>query len=106
MQSLVNNLESITKCPVCNTDHKYLKALIVKEENEKTIVHVTCNKCKTASLLFVAASKIGIVSVGVLTDLSESELKDFFGGDAVSSDCVIEVHKFLKSYKGGAKGFI
>jgi hypothetical protein len=47
-------------------------------------------------------SPVGVVSMGVLTDLEQSEAKRFFTGKPLSEDDVLEVHHLLKQAKGKA----
>ncbi len=106
MKNLFKNLECFSRCPVCDVKHNHLQVLLIKEEEKQTAFHVSCDNCKTSALVFVSAGKTGIVSLGLLTDLAGDEAKRFFGDEAVSADCVIKVHQFLKSFRGGVKEFI
>lgn len=80
--------------------------LVLEEETNKTTLHVTCESCKVSSLVFISSGKMGIVSLGMLTDLTREEAKGLFKGEAISTDQVIEVHEYLKSFKGGINEFI
>lgn len=106
MKKLAENLENLTRCPVCDTSRKHLKAVVVKEEENRTIFHITCESCKTANFLFVSVGKIGIAGVGMLTDLKGNEVKTFFGKEAISADNVISIHKFLKSPRVKVRDFV
>jgi len=106
MKTPFNNLDHLTKCPVCNSAYRNIKTFILKEEGNRTALHITCNRCNVSTVVFVSMNKIGIVSLGVLTDLKGEEAKKFFGNEVISEDCVIEVHEFLKNFKGEAGEFI
>lgn len=57
-------------------------------------------------MVFVSLGQFGIVSLGILTDLKQSEAQKVFFGEAVSSDQVIEMHQFLKQYRGSIEALI
>jgi hypothetical protein len=100
MKPSINNLENLAKCPICNKKYGQAKILVLEEEMNRTTLHVTCENCKLSSLVFISSGKIGIVSLGMLTDLTRDEARSLFKGEAVSSDNVIEVHEHLKNYRG------
>lgn len=100
MKPSVNNLENLVKCPICNKKYGQAKILVLEENNNKTTLHVTCGSCKISSLIFISSGKMGIVSLGMLTDLTTEEAREIFKGEAVSADQVIDVHEYLKNFKG------
>lgn len=106
MKNPINNLEHLTKCPVCNNKYGQVKALVLDEEDNRTTFHVTCDSCKTSALVFISISQFGAVSLGILIDLNRHEVKRFFKKEAVSADQVIEAHEFLKNFKGKIQEFI
>jgi hypothetical protein len=106
MQNSINNLENLVKCPICNKKYGQTKVLVLEEEQNRTTLHVTCDHCKISSLVFVSSGKLGVVSLGILTDLNREEARNLFRGEEISADQVIEVHKYLKDFKGGISQFI
>jgi len=99
MKTSVNNLESFVNCPVCNKKYGQAKILVLEENNSKTTLHVTCGSCKISSFVFISSGKMGIVSLGILTDLTTEEARGIFKGEAISADQVIDVHEYLKNFK-------
>ena len=97
MESLINNLEQLAKCPACDKKCRTAKALILKQEETRTTLHLTCDRCKTSTLVFVSMGKFGIVSFKMLTDLDSHEAKRLFKSETVSTDQVIGIHQFLKN---------
>jgi transcription elongation factor Elf1 len=106
MKPSINNLDNLTKCPICNKKYGQSKILVLEEEMNRTTLHVTCGNCKISSLVFISSGKMGIVSLGILTDLTQEEAKKLFKGEEISSDNVIEAHEYLKNFKGGISEFI
>ena len=105
MKTSVNNLDSLVKCPICNKKYGQTKILVLEEDENRTTLHLTCGECQNSSLVFISSGKLGIVSLGILTDLGREEVKSLFKSEAISTDQVIEVHKYLKD-SGGISEFI
>lgn len=100
MKVPLDNLQAMVRCMVCNKKHQP-KAMVVLEEDEKrTALHLSCDGCGTASLVFLSLGQFGVMSVGVLTDLEHEEARTLYRAEEVSSDDVIDTHQFLKAYKG------
>jgi hypothetical protein len=102
----LDNLEHLTKCPLCGKKYQYGNTLLLEETEERTAFHLTCDSCKTAILVFLSAGRLGIASVGMITDLCREEAKKLFGQEAVTANQVIEVHEFLKNFDGRVEEFI
>jgi len=84
-------------CPVCNEKYPKNAMLLIESGSERETMHFTCEKCKISSLFFISENNIGMMGVGVLTDMSKNEVENFFQKEAISADGVLEVHKFLKN---------
>ena len=80
--------------------------LVLDQEDKRSTLHLTCEACGGSTLVYVSMSSVGVVSMGVLTDLEQGEAKRLFKGDAVSTDEVIRVHQYLKQNKGGVDDLI
>lgn len=80
--------------------------LVLEEDDKRTTLHMTCESCGAAAIVFVSLGQLGVVSLGTLTDLEQSEARAVFGGEPVSADNVIEAHQFLKHYTGGVEALI
>lgn len=106
MKMPLDNLQSIIRCPVCNKKYRPAKMLVLDEDDKRTTLHLTCEDCGAASMVFVSMGQFGVVSLGLLTDLKQSEARHVFQGEAISSDNVIEAHQFLKHYTGGVEALI
>lgn len=74
--------------------------LLLDQEDKHSTLHLTCEACGASTLVYVSLSQFGVVSMGALTDLEESEAKALIKGAPVSTDEVLEVHQFLKTHKG------
>jgi hypothetical protein len=102
----LENLKSLIHCPVCSKEYRPARMLLLDQEDKRTTLHLTCEACGASTLVYVSLSPVGAVSMGVLTDLEQSEARHLFRGDAVSADEVLGMHHFLKQHKGGVDELI
>jgi transcription elongation factor Elf1 len=94
----LENLKALVHCPVCNKEYRPAKMLLLDQEDKRSTLHLTCESCGASTLVYVSMSPVGVVSMGVLTDLEQGEAKRLFKGEAISSDEVLTVHQFLKEH--------
>ncbi len=106
MKLPLENIQSFVRCPVCNKKYRPAKMLVIDEDDKRTTLHMTCESCRAATIVFVSLGQLGVVSLGILTDLEQSEARRVFQGEAVTADNVIEAHQFLKHYTGGVEALI
>lgn len=99
----LENLKPLIRCPVCQKKYDPSKVVLLSEDDRKTVLHIACESCGISSLVFVSLGKMGAVSFGMLTDLGREEIRSFYGAQPVSTDEVLEVHRFLKGFRGGIK---
>ena len=69
--------------------------MILEENQQQSIFHAFCPNCKTATMIFLASTHSGLISLGMATDLNQEEARKFFGQEAVNVDEVIDVHSLL-----------
>lgn len=80
--------------------------LLLNQEEKRSTLHITCEACRVSSLVYVSLSPVGAVSVGALTDLEQSEAKQFFKAEPISRDDVLAVHQKLKEENGMVEALI
>lgn len=101
-----DNLEHLTRCPLCNKKYHFSQALILDQEENKATFHLSCDNCRTSTLVFVSIGNLGLMSVGMVTDLEREEAVNLFKNEAISVDQVLEIHEYMKNFKGTAKDLI
>jgi hypothetical protein len=106
MKLPLENIQSLIRCPVCNKKYRSMKMLVIEEDEKRTTLHMTCESCSAATIVYVSLGQFGVVTLGTLTDLEQSEARRMFGEEAVSANQVIEAHQFLKNYTGGVEELI
>lgn len=79
-------------CPNCLMPYDRLSAEVVRVENGRRILHVTCRLCDHAMLLSIAKIGSRLACAGMLTDCSSEEAKRLLFGEKVTIDDVIHAH--------------
>ena len=100
MKLPLENLQSLVRCLACNKSQHLKKMVVLDEEDKKTVLHVVCEECGGASLVHLSVGQMGVVSLGMMTDLEQSEAKRLYRGMPISADEVLTVHQILKKHTG------
>lgn len=87
------------KCPMCGAQRKDLFFEPVSNNKNRTAIYVSCEECLTSVVFFISQNEMGLMAVGVLTDLNSDEAKIFFGTEAISANDIIDVYKHLNNSK-------
>ena len=94
--SIFERLKLIKECPLCAFSYEKGKVVILEENNSSHLVHITCSKCLGSILHMIVMTPLGASAVGIITDLSAMEVAKLRKQPAVSSDDLLEFHKFIK----------
>ena len=100
MKLPLENLQSLVRCLACNKSQHLKKMVVLDEEEKKTVLHVVCEECGGSSLVHLSVGQMGVVSLGMMTDLEQSEAKRLYRGAPISTDEVLTVHQILKKHTG------
>ena len=93
---LDENVHFISRCPFCSAEYDLDGAQVIGEEEDATVVYVTCSKCESSIVAMVAMTGLGIVSLGLVTDMTAEDTKKFFGAKEVSGDELLAMYEILK----------
>ncbi len=88
------------KCPICSSKRENLSYEPVGSDKNRTAIYVSCEKCLASIVFFITQNEMGIMTVGVLTDVNSQEAKNFFGAMSVSDNDVIDIHEYLNDFSG------
>lgn len=91
-----NNQHFVCRCPFCSEEYDLDGAKVIGEEDESTMVYVTCSQCQSSIIAIVAMSGLGVVSLGLVTDMSEEDTKRFIKGESVSSNELLSIYEILE----------
>ena len=90
-------MQFVSRCPFCSAEYDLEGAEVIGEEEDSTVVYVTCSDCESSIVAVVAMSGLGIVSLGLVTDMTAKDTKRFFGGQGISSDELLSMYELMKS---------
>jgi len=90
------SMHLVTRCPFCSAEYDLDGAQVIGEENEATMVYITCSECESSIIAIVAMSGLGIVSLGLVTDMTIEDTKHFQEGEGISSDEFLAIYELLE----------
>ena len=97
-ENLIKRLISSIKCGSCGQHYEEDHIDIIEHSDELWFIRVFCSSCRVKSL--VAAIIREDEKAEVITDLTEEELDKFRRVDGVGADDMLDMHNFLKEFKG------
>jgi len=90
-----DNMQLVTRCPFCSAEYDLDGAQVIGEENNATMVYITCSECESSIVAIVAMSGLGVVSLGLVTDMTIEDTKKFMKEKQVSSDEFLSIYEAL-----------
>lgn len=90
-----DNMQLVTRCPFCSAEYDLDGAQVIGEENDATMVYITCSECESSIVAIVAMSGLGIVSLGLVTDMTVEDTKKFMKEKQVTSDEFLSLYEVL-----------
>ncbi|MDP1884083.1 MAG: hypothetical protein Q8L10_01825 [Candidatus Moranbacteria bacterium] len=100
MKNKPDKADFLAKCSVCGKSLDPDDIVILSEKEQKTTMHVTCAKCRSAAIVFLLNNQLGVMSVGMATDLDSEEVASKFGGEAINSDEILDLYQFVDGEGG------
>ncbi len=91
-----DNMRVVTRCPFCSADYNLDSAQVIGEENDATMVYVACSECESSIVAVVAMSGLGVVSLGLVTDMTAEDTKRFVGASSMTSNDLLSIYELLK----------
>lgn len=91
-----DNMQFVSKCPFCSAEYDLNGAQVIGEEDDSTVVYVTCSECESSIVAVVAMTGLGIASLGLVTDMTAEDTKRFFvKGAGISSDELLLMYELM-----------
>lgn len=88
------------KCPVCRSPFGQRHTQVIERQGEHALFHVDCGRCLSSMLMMVMTGPFGLITtVGMITDLTRSDIQRFNLRDSVSTDDVLALHAFIERRK-------
>ena len=92
-----DNMQLVTRCPFCSAEYDLDGAQVIGEENDATMVYIACSECESSIVAIVAMSGLGIVSLGLVTDMTVEDTKKFMKEKQVTSDEFLSIYEWLQA---------
>ncbi len=89
------DLRVLTACPFCNTSYSIRAARVLAQKDDAHVVHIECRQCGGSIVALILAGGVGMQSVGVVTDLTRSEVEKFSQHMTISLDDVLAAHQLV-----------
>jgi hypothetical protein len=92
-----NNQHFVSRCPFCSAEYDLDGAKVIGEEDESTMVYVTCGECESSIIAIVAMSGLGIVSLGLVTDMTEEDTKSMMEEQEITGNDMLNLYELFKT---------
>ena len=86
----------VSRCPFCSAEYDLDGAKVIGEEEDSTMVYVTCSDCESSIIAIVAMSGLGVVSLGLVTDMAEEDTKRLMKSQSITSDDLLGMYELLQ----------
>lgn len=98
-QAYIRYLLSNLRCPVCRHRYDHDDILDFGHKDELWLVALSCSECETKGLVFaIIKSQPGLAES--FTELTPEESARFKEREAITADDVLDLHEFLRDYRG------
>lgn len=113
LKKVMEMLSTMLRCPICSTKYGKENTRVIESEQDPNfgdafiLIHSDCKKCKSSIVFNVEIRGPEVFSVGMVTDLTQSDTIKFRKYDPITSTEVLDLHKNLKKFKGDfVKAFV
>ena len=90
----------VSRCPFCSAEYDLDGAKVISEEDDSTMVYVTCGDCESSIIAIVAMSGLGIVSLGLVTDMTEEDTRRLVKAKGGTSNELLSMYELLQKNTG------
>lgn len=90
-----DGMRLMKQCPLCQTDYKFDQIDVIDEDAGAHLVHITCDTCAGNMLAILMLSGFGMSSVGMITDLSATDIRRLQDAEPISADDVLSMYEAL-----------
>lgn len=96
MADILPGLRGLQPCPLCKTAYVIDNMRVVEEDCGAQLVHMTCGQCQNSVLAFIVDPGLGVGAVGMLTDLSESDVLRLRDSSGLDENAVIDFAQMIR----------
>lgn len=95
---LQQSVNYLSVCPLCSHAYGENQADVILDRDNVHLIHITCPSCKNKLVAILAASPIGMSSVGMMTDLTAEDVIRTQDISPVSEDDVLDFHTLMDKH--------
>lgn len=92
-----NSLKLMKQCPLCGLDYTENSYQTIDQNEESRLIHMTCPHCAHCVLAFVLQSRLGLSSIGIMTDLTAADVIRFQNREPISENEILSLHNLLEN---------
>lgn len=89
-------LQFINRCPVCSQPYASEAVRLFAKKNQASLVHLSCQSCQSFFVAMIVVLGQGLSSVGMVTDLSFTDLKRLQRATPITADELIDGYQLLE----------
>ena len=97
-ETFIRRLMASTKCAVCGQRYEVDNISVLGHHEDLWFLSAFCSACHT-QFLVAAVIKEGM-EPEIITDLTEAELDRFRDAGVLTTDDILDMHRFLKDFDG------
>lgn len=86
----------IGQCPICAAAKQDLTLNTIHQRSDAELLYIQCRSCQSSVVALVFSTGSVVSSIGLLTDLMKTEVKQFQGQSALTENDLIELHSWLQ----------
>lgn len=96
----------ILKCPVCGKKYSLSNTKIIESDHDEAfgdahiVVHSDCSSCKSSVMFNIEINGPEVFSVGMVTDLTQTDSQRLRGKQPISTNEVLGIHKEIRGFHG------
>lgn len=93
------SIKLLSNCPVCRKQYVKANASLIDEVEDAHLLHVCCGNCSSSVLALIFTTGFGVTSLGLLTDLNSTDVRNFKEWQEISQDDVLGLYQHLQQDK-------
>lgn len=86
----------VSRCPLCNAGYRMGDAYTLESAEDASMIYIECARCKSSIVAVVAMSGVGIVSFGMVTDMTREDVERLRATSSMNSNELLEMIQLLQ----------
>ncbi len=86
----------VSRCPLCNAGYRMEDAYQLESTDDASMIYIECSRCKSSIVAVVAMSGVGVVSLGMVTDMTREDVERFRASPSMNSNELLEMIQLLQ----------